>query len=416
MTNKILSAIIENLNDELIGIYRKLHENPELPNQEFETTKLIKKLLKKVEIEVLDLPLETGLVAQIKGNPNGPVVAIRCDIDALPIQEETSLSYKSKINGKMHACGHDFHTAAILGAAYLVKRHQASLIGTVKFIFQPAEESADGAKKVLATGVLDDVDAIFGVHNVSDAEVGIMGIKTGAMTAAVDRFEINITGVGSHAAKPERGIDPIIIASNIVTSLQTIISRNIGATEKALLSVTHIDGGNTWNVIPESTYLEGTVRTLNENVRELISKRMKEIVTGIAQSFGGSAELIWHSGSPATNNTKEWVDFGAKLGTRVGYNVREISMGLEGEDFAYYQKKIQGAFIIIGTGQSFAHHHPEYKVDEKAILNCSKYFAHLAEGALKEILDKNYTPIKEARSATKNISQIKETRSATKII
>lgn len=388
--NKILLSIIENLNDELIGTYRKLHENPELPNEEFETTKSIMKLLKKADIEVLDLPLETGLVAQIKGNPNGPVVAIRCDIDALPIQEETSLPYKSKVNGKMHACGHDFHVAAILGAAYLVKRQQGSLIGTVKFIFQPGEESADGAKKILATGVLDDVAAIFGIHNVSDAEVGVMGIKTGAMTAAVDRFEIKITGVGSHAAKPERGVDPIIIASNIVTALQTIVSRNIGATEKALLSVTHIEGGNTWNVIPESAYIEGTVRTLNENIRGLIARRMKEIITGIALSFGGSAELIWHEGSPATNNTEEWVEFSTKLGVRAGYNVKKISMGLEGEDFAYYQRKIPGAFIVVGTGLSYAHHHPQYQIDESAILNCAKYFAKLAEGGLKELVDKNY--------------------------
>ncbi|WP_271809633.1 amidohydrolase [Clostridium beijerinckii] len=390
MTNKILLSIIENLNDELIEVYRKLHENPELSNEEYKTTQLIKDLLKRADIDILDLPLDTGLVAQVKGNPNGPVVAIRCDIDALPIKEETSLCYKSKVDGMMHACGHDFHISVILGAAYLVKKHQGSLIGTVKFIFQPGEESADGAKKILETGVLDDVDAIFGIHNVSDSEVGIMGIKTGAMTAAVDRFEINITGIGSHAAKPEKGIDPIIIASNIVTSLQTIISRNIGPTEKALLSVTHIEGGNTWNVIPESAYLEGTVRTLDENIRQLIAKRMNEMVSGIAQSFGGSAELVWHSGSPATNNTEEWVEFSTKIGKRAGYDVRRISMGLEGEDFAYYQRKIPGAFIIVGTGKSYAHHHPEYKVDEKAILNCSKYFAQLAEGALKEIIDKKY--------------------------
>lgn len=390
MTNKALLSIIENLNDELIRVYRELHKNPELPNEEFETTKLIKKLLQNVDIEILDLPLETGLVAQVKGNPKGPIIAIRCDIDALPIQEETCLPYKSKIDGMMHACGHDFHMAAILGAAYLVKRHQASLIGTVKFIFQPGEESADGAKKIIATGALDDVDVIFGIHNISDAEVGIMGIKTGAMTAAVDRFEIKVTGVGSHAAKPERGIDPIIISSNIITSLQTIISRNVGPTEKALLSVTHIEGGNTWNVIPESVYLEGTVRTLDENIRELIYKRMNEIITGIAQSFGGNAELSWHPSSPATNNTEEWVEFSTKLGKRIGYNVKQISMGLEGEDFAYYQRKIPGAFITIGTGKSYAHHHPQYQVDEKAILNCSKYFAQLAEGALKEIIEKNY--------------------------
>lgn len=323
MTNKILLSIIENLNDELIEVYRKLHENPELSNEEYKTTQLIKDLLKRADIDILDLPLDTGLVAQVKGNPNGPVVAIRCDIDALPIKEETSLCYKSKVDGMMHACGHDFHMAVILGAAYLVKKHQGSLIGTVKFIFQPGEESADGAKKILETGVLDDVDAIFGIHNVSDSEVGIMGIKTGAMTAAVDRFEINIAGIGSHAAKPEKGIDPIIIASNIVTSLQTIISRNIGPTEKALLSVTHIEGGNTWNVIPESAYLEGTVRTLDENIRQLIAKRMNEMVSGIAQSFGGSAELIWHSGSPATNNTEEWVEFSTKIGNDLDMMLEE---------------------------------------------------------------------------------------------
>ncbi|AGX45242.1 amidohydrolase [Clostridium saccharobutylicum] len=390
MVNKKLLSIIETLNDELIGVYRKLHQYPELPNEEFETTKMIKQLLAEVGIEVLNLPLKTGLVAEVKGNPNGPVVAIRCDIDALPILEETNLSYKSKIDGKMHACGHDFHTAAILGAAYLVKKYQPSLIGTVRFIFQPAEEIGEGAKKIIDTGVLDDVDVIFGLHNVPDAEVGIMGIKSGPVTAAVDRFEIKITGVGSHAARPEKGVDPIIIASNIVTSLQTIVSRNVSPAENALLSVTHIQGGNTWNVIPESAYLQGTVRTLDEKVRELIPKRMNEIINGIAQSYGGSAELIWHSGSPATNNTEEWAEYSANLGKKVGYTVKSISMGLEGEDFAYYQKKIPGAFIIIGTGLSHAHHHPEYKVDENAILQCAKYFAQLAEGALKELVDKNY--------------------------
>lgn len=390
MANKKLLEIIEELNDELRGVYHKLHENPELPNEEFETTKFIKKLLRKVEIDVLELPLKTGVVAEIKGNPNGPVVAIRCDIDALPIMEETCLPYKSKVDGKMHACGHDFHTAVILGAAYLVKKYQPDLIGTVKFIFQPGEESADGAKNVIASGALEDVDAIFGIHCVSDSDVGVMGIRPGAMTAAVDRFEINISGVGSHAAKPELGIDPIIIASNIISAFQTIISRNISPAEKALLSVTHIEGGNTWNVIPESAYLEGTVRTLDEKVRELIPRRMNEVIRGVAESYGGKAELIWHAGSPATNNTEEWAEFATQIGKRSGFDVRRISMGLEGEDFAYYQKSIPGAFIIVGTGKSYAHHHPEFKIDENAILNCSKYFAKLAESALKEIVNKNY--------------------------
>ena len=393
MINTNLLTILENLEEELIGLFHEFHRHPELSNEEFETTKKIKELLGQVDIEVLDLPLKTGLVAQVKGNPNGPVVAIRCDIDALPIIEETSLSYKSLSNGKMHACGHDFHTAVVLGAAYLVKKYQGSLIGTVKFIFQPGEESGDGAEKIISTGALDDVDAIFGIHNVSDSDVGVMGLKEGAMTAAVDRFEIKITGVGSHAAKPEKSIDPIIISTNIINALQTIVSRNISPTDKALLSVTHVESGNTWNVIPETAYIEGTVRTLDEHTRELIPERMKALVEGISKSYGGNAELIWHSGSPATKNDEEWTNFASKLGRIMGYDVKRITMGLEGEDFAYYQKEIPGVFIVVGTGISEAHHHPEYTVDEKAIIKCSRYFARLAESALKKIVDKNYSSI-----------------------
>lgn len=393
MINTNLLTILENLEEELIGLFHEFHRHPELSNEEFETTKKIKELLGQVDIEVLDLPLKTGLVAQVKGNPNGPVVAIRCDIDALPIIEETSLSYKSLSNGKMHACGHDFHTAVVLGAAYLVKKYQGSLIGTVKFIFQPGEESGDGAEKIISTGALDDVDAIFGIHNVSDSEVGVMGLKEGAMTAAVDRFEIKITGVGSHAAKPEKSVDPIIISTNIINALQTIVSRNISPTDRALLSVTHVESGNTWNVIPETAYIEGTVRTLDEHTRELIPERMKALVEGISKSYGGNAELIWHSGSPATKNDEEWTNFASKLGRIMGYDVKRITMGLEGEDFAYYQKEIPGVFIVVGTGISEAHHHPEYTVDEKAIIKCSRYFARLAECALKKIVDKNYSSI-----------------------
>lgn len=391
MINKKLLSIIENLEGELIDLFHEFHKYPELSNEEFQTTEKIKKLLNEVDIKILDLPLKTGVIAEIKGHPNGPVVAIRCDIDALPIIEETSLKYKSVRYGKMHACGHDFHTVVVLGAAFLVKKYQSSLIGTVKFIFQPGEESADGAKKILKSGALDDVDVIFGIHNVSDCDVGVMGIKEGAMTAAVDRFEINITGVGSHAARPEKAVDPIIIATNIINELQTIISRNVSPTDKALLSVTHIESGNTWNVIPETAYIEGTVRTFDENTRSLIPHRMKEIIEGTASLYGGSAELIWNSGSPATKNDEEWSEFASKLGKRMGYDIRKITMGLEGEDFAYYQKQIPGVFIVVGTGISYAHHHPEYTVDEKAIIKCSKYFASLAECALKQIVDKKYS-------------------------
>lgn len=398
MINKKLLSIIENLEGELIDLFHEFHKYPELSNEEFQTTEKIKRIFNEVNIKVLDLPLKTGVVAEIKGHPNGPVVAIRCDIDALPIIEETNLDYKSIREGKMHACGHDFHTVVALGAAFLVKKYQPSLIGTVKFIFQPGEESADGAKQILQSGALDDVDVIFGIHNVSDCDVGVMGIKDGAMTAAVDRFEINITGVGSHAARPEKAIDPIIIAATIIDELQTIVSRNISPADKALLSVTHIESGNTWNVIPESAYIEGTVRTFEENTRNLIPSRMKDIIEGTAGLYGGSAELIWHSGSPATKNDEEWSKFAAKIGKRMGYDVRKITMGLEGEDFAYYQKQIPGVFIVVGTGISYAHHHPEYTVDERAIIKCAKYFADLAECALKQIVDNKYYSNKNTKS------------------
>jgi len=384
-----LLNIIDNLEENLIGIYRELHQYPELSNEEYKTTKMIKKLLTDVNIKVIELNMDTGLVAEIKGNPKGPVIALRCDIDALPITEETNLKHKSKIDGKMHACGHDFHTAVMIGAAYLIKKYEKSLLGNVKIIFQAGEESADGAKNVISTGVLDDVDVIFGIHCIPDAPVGVLGLKERAVTAAVDRFEINIHGVGSHAARPEKSVDPIVIATNIIVALQTIVSRNINPRDKALLSVTHIESGNTWNVIPENAFIEGTVRTLDEKVRELIPSRMKEIIEGIAEAFDGHAELIWHKGSPATNNDEYWTNFCGRVGKRMGYKIKRISMGLEGEDFAYYQKKIKGVFITVGTGLSHAHHHPEFMIDEKAIFPCAKYFSKLVEAALHQLTTDN---------------------------
>lgn len=385
MENKDLCRITSNLEDELIKVFKYLHKNPELSNEEFKTTDYIKKLLKNAEIEILDTNLKTGVIARISGNDKGPVVAVRCDIDALPIEEETTLDYKSNNEGIMHACGHDFHIAVILGAAYLIKQEEKNLNGTVKFIFQPGEESADGAVNVLKTGVLSDTDVVFGIHCTPDAKVGVVALKDGAMTAAVDRFEIEVQGVGSHAARPEKSVDPIVIAANIMAALQTIVSRNISPKDKALLSITHIEAGNTWNVIPESAYMEGTVRTLNEHIRELIPKRMEGIINGIASAYGGSAHFSWHRGSPATDNDEDWTDFCIKLAKDDGFKVKKVSMGLEGEDFAYYQKKLKGVFITIGTGISHAHHHPQFMIDPKAIIESSRYFAEIAQKALCEL-------------------------------
>lgn len=388
MSDSRLNAVPENLEEMLTDIFHDLHKHPELSHQEYETTKKITKILEDAGIEVLNTGLHTGLVAQVTGKEDGPVTAVRCDIDGLPICEETDLSYKSETEGRMHACGHDFHTALMIGAAIITKSREDKLKGKVKFVFEAGEENGDGAVKVLETGVLDDVEAMFGVHCFPDAPVGMIGVKEGAMTAAVDKFAINIEGVGAHAARPEKARDAVIVATNIVNMLQTIVSRNISPLKNALLSITHIQAGNTWNVLPENAYIEGTARTLDAESRKLIPERVKIISQGVAQIYGAEAELVWEGGSKMTDNTKEWALYAAKLGKKLGLKPEPTTMGLEGEDFAYYQEKIPGAFIIVGTGLSRPHHHPQFKVDEKALYKTAQYFAALAEGALEEMAEK----------------------------
>jgi len=388
MGNERLLSIIENLEEELIKARHNFHRNPELSNEEFITTQTLRKLLSEAGIRILDLPLETGLVAEVTGNNEGPIIAIRCDIDALPITEETDIDYKSEVIGKMHACGHDFHASVILGAAYLLKQNEAILPGTVRFIFQAAEEKGHGAEAVISSGVLADVDAIFGLHSAPDLEVGSLGTNVGPVTAAVDRFEIEIRGIGTHASSPEMGVDPIIVAAHIITALQTIVSRNVSAFDQALISVTHIKSGNTWNVIPTTAYLEGTVRTLNVQTREFIPERMSQIIKGMADSFGATAELKWYAGPPATNNVKEWTSVALEVATKQKFNIKELPPSLVGEDFAFYQEQIPGAFVKIGTGGSYSLHNPKFIIDDAALIPSANYFAELAKRAL-DILTKD---------------------------
>jgi amidohydrolase len=388
INNEKLLEVISKLKEELIGVRHEFHKHPELSNEEIKTTETLRKLLTTVGIRVLDLPLKTGLVAEVSGNKEGPVIAIRGDIDALPIIEETELDYKSEFFGKMHACGHDFHTTVILGAAYLLKQKESTLPGTVRFIFQPAEEIGHGAQDILATGVLTDVKAIFGLHSAPDLKAGSFGTHAGPLTSAVDRFEIEITGVGTHASSPEKGIDPIIVAAHIITALQTIVSRNVSAFDQALVSVTHLKSGNTWNVIPTTAYLEGTVRTLKAETRELIPKRMLQIIKGIADSFGATAEFKWYSGPPSTNNTKEWTDVALDVAKEQGYEIKELPSSLIGEDFAYYQQRIPGVFVKIGTGGGYSLHHPKFTVDDEALVPGAQYFSELSQRALTVLIEK----------------------------
>ncbi|OAA86015.1 amidohydrolase [Clostridium ljungdahlii] len=376
-------------NKKMKDIFEYFHQRPELSYEEYDTTKELAKLLREGDIDILDLPMKTGLVAEIKGKKGGPTIAIRTDIDALPITEETNLTYKSKNKGKMHACGHDFHMTTILGAAYLLKRNQEKLQGNVRIIFQPAEESSHGAEEVIKTNALDGVQAIFGLHCDSELDVGTLGINVGPVTAAVDRFEVKVTGKGTHAAHPELGTDPIVAASSIITALQSIVSRNMHPLNPAIVSVTHIESGHTWNVIPEETYFEGTVRTLNVKDRKLIPQRIKILSKSIAEAYGAKANFSWHEGPPATNNDKDWTEMAIDVARQDGYRVKIISPKMGGEDFAYYQKFLTGTFVNIGVGKGESVHSSKFKIDELALEKSIRYFKNLAEHALVILDNKN---------------------------
>lgn len=372
------------LEQKLTGFFEELHMHPELSYEEYETTERIKRELVAAGIEILQTPLKTGVVAIVRGAKPGKTYGLRCDIDALPIAEETDIPYKSKTPGKMHACGHDFHTAAVFGAALLLQEKKEELQGTVKILFQPAEESSHGAETVLETGVLSDVTAIFGLHTAAYLPVGTLGIRAGSVMAAVDRFELNITGTGCHGGHPDEGVDTILAAASVIQAFQSIVGRNLNPFHTGVVSVTRIDGGNTWNVIPDKVELEGTVRSMEKDDRIFIEKRMREIAEHTAAAYGANAELLWYPGPPATVNEKAWSAFAQKVAEESGFEVVPQRNSTGGEDFAFYLEKIPGCFINVGTGVGYPNHHPKFYADEAALTPAAEYLAKLLVEALRQ--------------------------------
>ena len=362
-----------------------LHAHPELSYEEYETTQYIRSRLTEAGVEILPYPLETGLVAQVQGNAEGPVVALRADIDALLVKEESGVPYASCNAGKMHACGHDFHTAVLLDAARKLQAKKDSLPGTVRLIFQPGEERSDGALKILATPAMQDVQAVFALHTAPWFPVGTIGVRNGAASASVDRFEITVKGQGCHAASPEKGTDPIVAAAAIVSAAQTIVSRNVSPVHPALVSITHLEAGTTWNVIPESAYLEGTVRTHFAADREMIPQRLEAIAKGIAAGYGATAEFTWHAGPPATDNDPEWTAFAAEVAHAQGITVEEDPANMLGEDFSWFQQKAPGVYIHAGVGLTKPLHNPGFTVDEASLEPAAVYSAALAQAALEKL-------------------------------
>lgn len=357
-----------------------LHMNPELSGEEFATTEFIKKKLKEHNIKIIETNLKNGVVVEI--GQGDKVVALRADIDALPIEEESGVAYHSKVKGKMHACGHDFHTISLIGAAILLKENEDELKGRVRLIFQPEEEINSGAVKMIEENVLEGVSCIIGFHNKPDIPVGFIGIKEGPLMAGVEQFEVEIRGVGTHAAAPHNGNDPIVTASQIITGLQSIVSRHISPLETAVVSVTKIEAGKTWNIIPDRVKLEGTIRTFSEKVREETKRLFEQIIKNYSAAVNQEAEIKWISdGSPVDNNEKMAEILKKEISKFAKVIEPEIMMG--GDDFARYQEKVPGLYAFIGTGCPYEWHHPSFLIDDKALPYAINYFITGAKAMLE---------------------------------
>lgn len=367
----------------LVQILKQLHRWPETAYEEYQTAQLIRSVLREADIPLIDTGMDTCTVALIRGGRPGKTIALRADIDALPMQEETDLPWKSQREGVMHACGHDFHTAMMLGAALLLKERQADLPGCVKIIFQPAEELDNGADQVIASGVVDDCELFLAGHSYPQFKAGTIGVKEGAVMAAVDRFAVTIRGTGCHAGQPNKGVDPIVTAAAVIQSLQSIISRRMNPFTPRVLSITRMTAGTTWNIIPDTAFFEGTLRTLDEQQRALAEEEFRRIVQGVAASYGAEAEIDWIHGSPAVLNDEKLCIIGRETAAQCGLIAARQEDTMGGEDFSCYLRGKPGLFVRIGTGGDYPGHHPKFTVDPEALYPAAEYFARLAENCLR---------------------------------
>lgn len=364
------------ISDWIISIRRELHEHPELMYEEFKTSELIRRELDKLEISYKHPIAETGVLASI-GNGNGPCVALRADMDALPIHEETDVSFKSKIDGKMHACGHDCHVSMLLGAAKLLKGKEDQINGTVKLLFQPAEEGGAGGKLMREEGALKnpEVERIFGLHVWPQLPSGQIGSREGTFLAATSSLSLTVKGVGGHAAVPQLTKDPVLTSARIITNLQSIISRELDPLDSGVVSITVINGGNASNVIPSEVKVKGTLRSLTMDGLKELQKRVKEISEGIAQTHGCEAivEYVGNDYPPTVNDSEMW-KFAKNVGIELlgDENVSDLDAVMGGEDFAYYTEKVKGCFVVLGMNNpdidaTYSVHHPMFKADEDAL-------------------------------------------------
>jgi len=357
---------------------RDFHVHPELGFEEVRTAGIVAEELKQLGIEVSTGIGKTGVIGIIEGNGPGPVVLIRFDMDALPITEETGAEYASQTPGVMHACGHDGHTAVGLSVAKVLHKHQDKWAGTVKLVFQPAEEGLGGAREMVKGGVLENPrpDFSLGMHVWNDRPLGQIAATSGPAMAAAELFTIKITGKGAHGASPHLGQDPIVAAAQIVTALQSIVARNVDPLETAVVSVTAVNGGTAFNVIPPAVEMKGTIRTYLPEVREMVLRRTEEIVHGVAESMGCTAEISIEEVTPAVINDARLAEIVNQTRMEVLPETEDIS-GLRtmgSEDMAFLMDDIPGCYVFVGSnnpdkGLVYGHHHPRFDFDEQALID-----------------------------------------------
>lgn len=375
-----LYRLLEEGFDEMVEIRRHLHQYPELSFEEVETPKLIAEYHEKLGHEVRTGVGGRGVVAVLRGAKPGPTIALRADFDALPIQEENDISYKSKVDGVMHACGHDGHTATLLGLAKALNRMKEDLQGCVVFIHQHAEELIPGgAIAMIEDGCLDGVDVIFGTHLWANCPLGEIGYRTGPFMAAPDRFDIKIQGYGGHGSQPELTKDSIAIAGQLIVNMQQIVSRRVSALDSAVVSICSIEAKNPFNIIADSAVLSGTVRTFKEEVRDRIEQEIERIVKGTCLAADADYAYKYTKGYPAVVNHKEETEFIAEIAKMAPSvtSVKEYAPQMGGEDFAYYLQHVKGTFFYTGAElegreSSYPHHHPKFDIDERALLTAAQ--------------------------------------------
>jgi amidohydrolase len=393
MIDKI-KTLAQEYSADIISIRHHLHAHPELSFQEFETARYVSDILKKLPIDTVTNVVNTGIVALIKGkNPDKKVVALRADLDGLPITEETELPYCSVNSGIMHACGHDMHTASLIGCAHILSALKDEFEGTVKLVFQPGEELIPGgAKLMIEAGVLKnpEVNKMFGQHVFPDLEVGQVGFKSGMYMASADEIYLTIKGKGGHGALPHTVIDPILIAGHVITSLQQVVSRKCNPAIPSVLSFGFIEGKGATNIIPNEVVLKGTFRTFDEQWRKQAHLEIKSLVEGIVKSMGGEYDLEIRVGYPFLTNDELTTQFAKKcaidyLGEK---NVIDLSLRMTAEDFAYFSQEVPSCFYRLGT--SNAHkgiggnlHHPQVQFDDDALTIGMGLMSYLAIEELK---------------------------------